>query len=89
MADKITEEMRQIQYESVASIAHKSFVAIVEDGADFIIVQHSADGSTWPSTRYSTKRAAASRLLQLLEIGPVAPQTHPERVGISIAEAQP
>lgn len=40
------------------------------------------DESVFPSTTYPNKRAAASRILQLLGIGPVAPQSYPEAVAV-------
>lgn len=45
-------------------------------------ITHEKGESIYPTTSYDTPRKAASRLLQLLDIGPVAPQTHPERVCI-------
>jgi hypothetical protein len=36
----------------------------------------------WPTTSYSTKRLAMARVLQLLDLGPVGPQMHPERICI-------
>ena len=38
--------------------------------------------SIWPTTSYPTKRLAMARALQLLDIGPIGPQLHPERVCI-------
>lgn len=56
---------------------------IEECGASFIV--HQWTGEEWingegvaPSSEYPTLRKAAARLLQLLHIGPVAPQTWPE-----------
>lgn len=43
--------------------------------------QHSHNGVA-PQSTYPTRRKAASRLLQLLGIGPVAPQDYPEKVCI-------
>jgi hypothetical protein len=48
----------------------------------------------YPTIDYPTKRLAIARILQLLDLGPVAPQTHPESVCIgedilaSVAEAE-
>lgn len=39
-------------------------------------------GEGWPTVRKPTARQAVARLLQLLDMGPVAPQTTPERVCI-------
>jgi hypothetical protein len=42
--------------------------------------------SIFPTTTYKTKRLVVARLSQLLDIGPVAPQTHPERICIGVIE---
>lgn len=39
-------------------------------------------GNVFPTTHHATERLLASRFLQLLGIGPVAPQIHPESVCI-------
>jgi hypothetical protein len=39
-------------------------------------------GNVWPTTVKRSAREVVSRLMQLLEIGPVAPQTFPEEVCI-------
>ena len=53
---------------------------IVQEAHDsYSIHAHTADGVAPPST-YPNRRLAAARLLQLLGIGPVAPQSHPEDV---------
>ena len=49
-----------------------------EDGSWSI--EESDGSSVWPTTTKKTKREMAARLLQLLDLGPVAPQTEPERV---------
>ena len=56
---------------------------IVERNGQFEVHNHTVDGVA-PTTIYPTKRLAAARLLQLLGIGPVAPQDHPEEIGITI-----
>lgn len=60
---------------------------IEERGADFIV--HNWNGPSYPNgagvgppSPYPTLRKAAARLMQLLHIGPVAPQTWPEEVCI-------
>jgi hypothetical protein len=52
---------------------------VQEGPTAFTVHEHSADGVAPPST-HGSRRLAASRLLQLLAIGPVAPQSHPEEV---------
>ena len=51
----------------------------VQDGYELHI--HDRD-SVWPVIKYPDKRTVAARLLQLLDIGPVAPQVHAEKVQI-------
>ena len=58
--------------------------AIIETEAGFEVHQWTAD-SVCPPSVYPTARLAASRILQLLGIGPVAPQTHPELATIEFA----
>ena len=48
----------------------------------FTIAENTADGSVWPTTEKPNARAAIARLMQLLDIGPVAPQTIPENICI-------
>ena len=45
----------------------------------FGVYWHSAE-SVGPLSEYNTKRQAAARLLQMLQCGPVAPQTWPEAI---------
>ena len=52
------------------------------DDGRFTLEQSDNRGNVWPPTEKATARLVVSRLLQLLEIGPVAPQTEPERVCI-------
>ncbi len=49
-------------------------------------VEEMHDESSFPTNVYPTKRAAAARLLQLMGLGPVRPQMHPERVCIGFVE---
>jgi hypothetical protein len=60
-----------------------------QDDGSWLIEQESGSGSTWPAITKPTKRAAIARLMQLVDIGPVAPQLEPESVCIgSIYTAQ-
>jgi hypothetical protein len=45
--------------------------------------------SIYPTTSYPTTRLAVARILQLLWLGPVAPQTHPESVCIGEVWTEP
>lgn len=74
-----------IQAEWNAGWRHKKRWIIVEDADGYSVHVHTIDGVAPPST-YPTKRLAASRLLQLLGIGPVGPQDHPESVCIGRLE---
>jgi hypothetical protein len=63
---------------------------VVENGNGWEVHEWLPDG-VCPPASYDTKRKAASRLLQLLRTGPVAPQTWPEKVCIgfvSVSEAE-
>ncbi len=71
--DDITEIARQNR----EGWAGKKIWVIVEDEDGFTVHQHSPDGVA-PTSTYPSAGKAMSRLLQLLHIGPVAPQTHPE-----------
>lgn len=57
-------------------------VFVTEDGEGWTVHQWTSE-SVAPPVTYPTKREAASRILQLLHIGPVAPQTWPEEACIS------
>jgi hypothetical protein len=52
------------------------------DDGHFSLVQADDSGNVWPTTEKATARQIVARLSQLLEIGPVAPQTTPEEVCI-------
>lgn len=58
---------------------------IVQDDSGFIVHVWTVDGVA-PPTTYPTKRLAAARVLQLMGLGPVAPQDHPEEVCIGSVE---
>lgn len=53
-----------------------------QDDGSWLIEQESGTGSTWPAITKPSKRAAIARLLQLVDVGPVAPQIEPESVCI-------
>lgn len=56
----------------------------VEQISDMWVVSQSCGDSVWPNSSYPTARLAAARILQLLNLGPVAPQTHPEKCFIDL-----
>lgn len=61
---------------------------IVEVPSGYELHIHDRDNVS-PVVTYSTKREVAARLLQLLNIGPVAPQIHAEEVEIGSVELTP
>lgn len=52
---------------------------IIETANGYEVHQHTAD-SVFPPTLYRNKRDAAARVLQLLGIGPVGPQSYAEKI---------
>ena len=89
------QEIAQIKLDTFEAFKDSRKVWIIEErGADFIV--HSWDGSdgpfgagVGPASTYPTLRKAAARLMQLLHVGPVAPQTWPEEVCIGSIAAAP
>ena len=75
-------EIAEIAEENRNAWAGKRLWAIVEEANGYIVHSHAPDGVS-PSSRHGTKREAAARVMQLLHVGPVAPQTHPETAVIS------
>jgi hypothetical protein len=78
----IEEEIEHIRQENLSRIAlaHRT-IMIVEIDGKFEVHEHTPTGIA-PVSDYPTKQKAAARVLQLLHIGPVAPQTWPEAVCI-------
>lgn len=74
MSDRELEEIRD---QAFGHLRQSRALMIVETAEGFEVWDHSPTGIAPPSC-YPTKREAAARLLQLLGIGPVAPQTWPE-----------
>lgn len=52
---------------------------ILEANGQFEVHTHTSDGVAPPSV-YPTARRAVARIMQLMNVGPVAPQTWPEEV---------
>lgn len=79
------ETIAAIKKEVFDVLKHSRRVWIIEErGSEFIV--HRWSGSEWkngagvgPPSAYPTLRKAAARLLQLLGVGAVAPQTWPEQ----------
>lgn len=80
------EEIAEIKRETFESFKDSRRVWIIEErGADYIVHTWHNDQygvGVGPTSSYLTLRKAASRLLQLLSVGVVAPQTWPEEIGI-------
>jgi hypothetical protein len=82
----------EIKQEHFEKFKHSRQVWLIEErGAEFIV--HQWHGEGWqngagvaPATSYPTLRKATARLLQLLGIGPVAPQTWPEDICVGSVE---
>jgi len=80
-AELVVLELKQKAFD-VFKISRRVWI-IEERGSEFII--HRWLGPDWqygagvgPPHEYSTLRKVAARLLQLFDLGPVAPQTWPE-----------
>jgi hypothetical protein len=88
-ADEINREIQQIARENREGWAGKALIAIVEESEGvFSVHQHFPDGVA-PSSDYPNARAAVSRVMQLMRIGPVAPQTHAETACIGEIDTAP
>lgn len=82
------EEITEIKLETFHGVKDSRRVWIIEErGADFVV--HTWYGTGWvngagvgPQSSYPTLRKAAARLLQMLAVGVIAPQTWPEKVCI-------
>jgi hypothetical protein len=81
-------EIEEISRENLLALAGKPLLIIEERDGEFVIHQHTAE-SVFPQVSYPTGRLAAARILQLLHVGPVAPQTHPERAQIGGVDTTP
>ena len=75
-------EIAEIAEENRNAWAGKRLWCVVEEADGYYVHSHAPDGVS-PSSRHGTKREAVARLMQLLHVGPVAPQTHPETAVIS------
>lgn len=64
----------------------KRYTITQHDDGRFVLDESDDKGNVWPPTEKPTARAIVARLSQLLEIGPVAPQTTPEEVCIGSVE---
>jgi len=90
----VDDEVEFIRSENLSRIAkaHRTLMVVEIDGC-FEVHDHTPTGVS-PVSVYQSKQKAAARLLQLLKIGPVAPQTWPEvacigKIDTDDAEGQP
>jgi hypothetical protein len=82
MAKDFDETVAEIKQETFDTFKSSRNVWIIEErGAEFI-VHRWTPGGVGAANDYPTLRKAVARLLQLLKVGPVAPQTWPEEVCI-------
>lgn len=80
--DKFYKEVTHIQDEWNESWRDKKrWIIVEEENGAYSIHEHTKDGVAPPCIK-PDKRSMASRFLQLLQISPVAPQTHPEEACI-------
>lgn len=86
--DKQDTEVAEIQTAWLADNRAKRRWIIVEEADGYSVHEHSWDGVAPPVT-YPSPRLAVARLMQLLRIGPVAPQMHPERACIGSVALEP
>jgi hypothetical protein len=62
--------------------ATEQFVVTKYSDGSWTLDQNDESGNVWPQVKKTTPRQVVARLMQLLEIGPVAPQITPEEVCI-------
>ncbi len=79
MSDNELEAIRAENFRRISQ-AYRTIMVVEIDG-QFEVHDHTQTGVS-PVSTYPTKQKAASRVLQLLHIGPVAPQTWPEEACI-------
>jgi len=78
-------EIEEIKREKFANIKNSECIVIERTGPDWVIHRWN-DESVDPISVYSSARLAAGRILQLLHIGPVGPQDHPETIEIELPQ---
>lgn len=89
------QEIMQIKKEHFDRLKNSRRVWMIEEsGSDYVIhvwggPEAEFGAGVAPSSAHPTLRKAASRLLQLLHTGPVAPQTWPEKVCIGSVAIEP
>ena len=81
-------DSNEIKSEHYERNRDKTIIAIVQEADEFGVYHQTKDGVA-PYSTYPNARLAASRVLQLLGIGPVAPQDYPEEIGIGHIDYKP
>ena len=85
----MTWDIKEIKKEHFdANIDKEMFSIIKEPDGTFGVYQQTA-GSVAPYFKYVNAQLAAARVLQLLGIGPIAPQYWPEEVGVGSIDYKP
>lgn len=79
-------EIAEIRDEHTRRFGDRKLWIIVDMPDGFEVHEWDGDGVA-PPTKYPKARQAAARLLQLMGTGPVAPQTWPERVEITLVDS--
>lgn len=79
---RIDKDIIEIQDTWYRDNCEKKRHIIVEESNGTFTLHHHDHQNVAPAFNYPTKRAIMARLSQMLSIGPVAPQIHPESVCI-------
>lgn len=79
-------DVSAIKQEVLTTFVGRPMWAIIDLPNGMYGVYSHNDQSVGPVIEYNTRRQAAARLLQLMELGPVAPQTWPESICVGHAE---
>lgn len=84
ITDDMYADITKMQEEHQRSWRDKErWIIIEEDDGTYSIHVHSKNGVA-PMVTKPNKRSVAARLLQLLQIGPVAPQDYPEEICVTM-----
>lgn len=82
-------DINEIKSEHYESNREKTIVAIVQEDDGVFGIFYQTQKSVSPYIKYANARLAAARALQLLGLGPVAPQDHPEEIVIGKIDYKP
>lgn len=59
----------------------------ITETSDGFIIEEQCGENIFPQTRKATAREVIARLMQIMNVGPVAPQTFPEEVCMGYVES--